>query len=133
MSFFSFLIISLIIQNISPLPYCDVEQYCSDCEYCGYSYHDYCSCDFYDAFCMNSDRTEYFEPNFLLNYDGCLTTNKEYDYFEKVYDNEKKLSNFEEKLKSISSSKEPNSKQEKMIVKMLMKRKQMIIKIKNKH
>ena len=79
MSFFSFLIISLIIQNISPLPYCDVEQYCSDCEYCGYSYHDYCSCDFYDAFCMNSDRTEYFEPNFLLNYDGCLTTNKEYD------------------------------------------------------
>jgi hypothetical protein len=28
---------------------------------------------------MRSDRTEYFERNFLLNYDGCLSTNKEYD------------------------------------------------------
>lgn len=28
---------------------------------------------------MKSDRTEYFDYNFLLNYDGCLSTNKDYD------------------------------------------------------
>ena len=44
--------------------------------------------------------------------------NKEYVNLQKkiydlIYSNEKKLSDFEEKLKSITSSKEPNSKQEK--------------------
>ena len=49
MEFFSFLIISIIIPNISSQDYCDSNLFCSECTYC----------------------------DFLLNYDGCLTSNQE--------------------------------------------------------
>ena len=77
MAIFSFLIISIIIQYISSQDYCDTEIFCSECIYCGLDTNDYCSCDFYNSFCLNEDSSEYFNSNFLLNYDGCLTSNLE--------------------------------------------------------
>ena len=77
MEFFSFLIISIIIPNISSQDYCDSNLFCSECTYCGFDTNDYCSCDFYHSFCLNEDKSENFNSDFLLNYDGCLTSNKE--------------------------------------------------------
>ena len=77
MFIFSFLIISIFIQYISSQDYCDTDIFCSECTYCGLDTDDYCSCDFYNSFCLNEDSSEYFDSNFLLNYDGCLTSNQE--------------------------------------------------------
>ena len=77
MPIISFLIVSIIIQYISSQDYCDPDAYCSDCEYCGFDTNDFCSCDFYNSFCLNEDQSEYFDSKFLLNYDGCLSSNAE--------------------------------------------------------
>ena len=77
MGVFPYLIILLIIKCIISQDYCDIEKYCSECTYCGVDTDDYCSCDFNNGFCLNDDSTQYFDNNFLLNYDGCLTENKE--------------------------------------------------------
>ena len=76
---FSFLIILIIVQYISSQYYCNADRYCSECTFCGEDGTNYCSCNYYNSFCLNDDSSEYLNQNFLLNYDGCITSNQEYD------------------------------------------------------
>ena len=56
--------------------YCDLNHSCSNCIYCGENDNQYCSCNFYNGYCYNSTFSKYeFSNNFLLNYDGCITSN----------------------------------------------------------
>jgi hypothetical protein len=77
MGVFLYLIILITIEYISSQDYCDIEKNCSECSFCGVDTDDYCSCDFYNGFCLNNDSTQYFDDNFLLNYDGCLNKSQE--------------------------------------------------------
>lgn len=56
--------------------YCNLNINCNNCNYCGTTNKDYCSCNFYNGFCFNeTSKLHKFSSNFLLNYDGCLTNN----------------------------------------------------------
>ena len=74
-----FLIIIYILSNISyeqSQNYCDLNHTCSNCTYCGDNNEDYCSCNFYNSYCLNPDSLKYdFSFNFLEKYDGCKTNN----------------------------------------------------------
>lgn len=78
MVLFFYLFFSHIIRNILSQDYCDMDTYCDSCDFCGFNDGNYCSCEFYDAYCLKSDSSEYFNSKFLLNYDGCITSNDDY-------------------------------------------------------
>lgn len=79
MEVFLFILLSNIIKySISQSDnYCDLTKYCDSCTYCGEDTNDYCSCNFYNSYCLVSGTTKaYFSTNFILNYDGCLNNDK---------------------------------------------------------
>lgn len=56
--------------------YCDLNHNCNSCTFCGVDTNDYCSCNFYNGYCLTSENGDKdFSSNFLLKYDGCLTNN----------------------------------------------------------
>ena len=56
--------------------YCNLEINCKSCIYCGSINNDYCSCNFYNIYCLDeSSNTSKFSKNFLTNFDGCITNN----------------------------------------------------------
>ena len=73
-----YLFLSNIIRNILSQDYCDLDTYCDSCDFCGLDNSDYCSCEFYNSYCLQSDSSEYFNSKFLLGYDGCITSNDDY-------------------------------------------------------
>lgn len=63
----------IISQNIT---YCDLTKRCDSCTICGQDTKNYCSCNFYNSYCINSETlASEFSKDFLLNYDGCLSSN----------------------------------------------------------
>ena len=56
--------------------YCDLSHYCNNCTICGSQNGNYCSCNFYNSYCLNegSSRSRFLN-DFILKYDGCLTSN----------------------------------------------------------
>ena len=54
------LLMILMVIQLSSQTDCDTEEYCDECTYCGKYSSSYCSCDFYNSFCMNNDKSEYF-------------------------------------------------------------------------
>ena len=74
-----FLLFLYILLNISfeqNQNYCDLNHNCNNCTYCGDNNEDYCTCDFYNSYCLNPDTLKYnFSFDFLLKYDGCKTNN----------------------------------------------------------
>jgi hypothetical protein len=60
--------------------YCDLDHYCDSCTFCGEDTNDYCSCNFYNSYCIISETNKAdFSTDFILNYDGCLTNNENVD------------------------------------------------------
>jgi hypothetical protein len=55
--------------------YCDSEHYCSNCTYCGINDDNYCSCNFYNNYCLKNDSTKNYFSEFLKRYDGCISSN----------------------------------------------------------
>lgn len=79
MKFFIYIFLSYIIQYSSSNDvnnYCDLSHYCDSCTFCGEDTDDYCSCNFYNSYCLLSGTSNAdFSENFILNYDGCITSN----------------------------------------------------------
>ena len=75
-----FLLFLYILSNISleqSQNYCNLNHTCNNCRYCGDNNEDYCSCDFYNSYCLNPDTLKYeFSFDFLLKYDGCITNDE---------------------------------------------------------
>ena len=58
--------------------YCDISKDCNTCEICGKNTNNYCSCYFYNLYCINSKLNTYtILSDFLFSYDGCLKNNYE--------------------------------------------------------
>ena len=53
---------------------CDLDHFCDNCTYCGNN-NNYCSCNFFNIYCLNSDSSKKVSYDFLRNYDGCITSN----------------------------------------------------------
>lgn len=60
--------------------YCDSEQYCSNCTYCGFNDDNYCSCNFYNNYCLEDDSTKKYFSEFIKKYDGCISSNGDKEY-----------------------------------------------------
>ena len=77
LTLYLFLIYILEIILSQEQNYCDLNHNCTSCTFCGVDTNDYCTCNFYNGFCIDSKSgIYYFSSNFLLKYDGCLTDNK---------------------------------------------------------
>ena len=60
--------------------YCDLDHYCDSCTFCGDDTNNYCSCNFYNSYCIISETNKAdFSKDFILNYDGCLNSNENED------------------------------------------------------
>jgi len=60
--------------------YCDLDHYCDSCTFCGDDTNNYCSCNFYNSYCIISETNKAdFSKDFILNYDGCLSSNENED------------------------------------------------------
>ena len=74
-----FLIYTFIVINLSieeEQNYCDLNHNCDNCTYCGSINKNYCSCHFYNSFCLDTTtNTTKFYQDFLFNYDGCINNN----------------------------------------------------------
>lgn len=74
-----FILILLLLIDCSfgqKINYCDLSNYCSNCTICGNDNGDYCSCNFYNSYCLNEgSSTSRFLNDFIIKYDGCLTNN----------------------------------------------------------
>ena len=56
--------------------YCNLSNHCSNCTVCGSDNGDYCSCNFYNSYCLNEgSSTSSFLNDFIIKYDGCLSDN----------------------------------------------------------
>ena len=74
--FFLFQYILIKITFEQEKNYCDLNQECDNCEICGQDTNNYCSCNFYNAYCKNSDSNNYtINTDFLHFYDGCIKSN----------------------------------------------------------
>lgn len=81
MNVFIYLFLSYIIKySITQYnDYCDLTKSCDSCIFCGTDTKDYCSCNFYNSYCIiSSTSKQYFSSDFLLNYDGCLNNDENY-------------------------------------------------------
>ena len=71
--FILFILIKLFIGQ--ELNYCNSEHYCNNCTICGKDNVTYCSCNFYNNYCLEEDSSKRHNNDFLQNYDGCLSSN----------------------------------------------------------
>ena len=71
--FILFILIKLFIGQ--ELNYCNSEHYCNNCTICGKDNGNYCSCNFYNSYCLEEDSNKNYINDFLQNYDGCLSSN----------------------------------------------------------
>jgi len=71
--FISFILIKLFVGQ--ELNYCNSEHYCNNCTICGKDNVTYCSCNFYNNYCLEEDSSKRHNNDFLQNYDGCLSSN----------------------------------------------------------
>jgi hypothetical protein len=74
-----FILILLLIFDYSfgqTSNYCNLSNYCTNCTICGSDNGDYCSCNFYNSYCINEgSSSSSFLNDFITKYDGCLTNN----------------------------------------------------------
>lgn len=74
-----FILYIFIVINLSTEEeqnFCDLNHNCDNCTYCGSSDNNYCSCNFYNSYCLDQTSNESkFSFDFLSNYDGCITNN----------------------------------------------------------
>lgn len=79
--FLFFLFLSIIKFSICQNnDYCDLDTYCDSCTYCGEDTNDYCSCSFYNSYCIiNETNKADFSTEFIVNYDGCLNNDENED------------------------------------------------------
>jgi hypothetical protein len=74
-----FILILLLIFDYSfgqTSNYCNLSNYCTNCTICGSDNGDYCSCNFYNSYCINEGSSaSTFLNDFITKYDGCLTDN----------------------------------------------------------
>ena len=71
--FILFILIKIFIGQ--ELNYCNSEHYCNNCTICGEDNGTYCSCNFYNNYCLEEDSSKIYNNDFLQNYDGCLSSN----------------------------------------------------------
>ena len=79
--FLLFLFLNIIKYSFSQNNnYCDLTTYCDSCTFCGEDTNDYCSCNFYNSYCIiaETNKTD-FSTDFIINYDGCLNNNENED------------------------------------------------------
>jgi hypothetical protein len=74
-----FILILLLIFDYSfeqTSNYCNLSNYCPNCTICGSDNGDFCSCNFYNSYCINEGSSaSSFLNDFITKYDGCLTDN----------------------------------------------------------
>ena len=74
LTFFISILIKYTLSQTSN--YCDTTKNCDSCTICGQDTKNYCSCNFYNSYCLNSEtNVNDFSNDFIINYDGCLSSN----------------------------------------------------------
>ena len=72
--FFQYILIKIAFEQDKN--YCDLNHECDNCEICGQDTNNFCSCNFYNAYCKNSDSNNFtISTDFLYSYDGCKKSN----------------------------------------------------------
>ena len=100
------LIIYLIINKSYEQNYCDIDQYCNSCTFCGETSNNYCYCKFNNGFCIREDSTLYFYRNFFIQYDKCESKN---DIFQNICgESDVKLDSGKDKTISYTTSETKN-------------------------
>ena len=72
--FFLFIINEIIVVSLNSKDLCSPNYNCKDCDICGKN-SDYCSCNFYNGFCLNDTKLIY-NTTFLIKYNECLSNPK---------------------------------------------------------